>query len=186
MGGLDKGLVRYQQRPLIEWVLDALPPQVVQRVISCNRNQEIYAHYGQTVADQPNAADAKSPFCYAGALAGILAGLALCLEEWVIVTPCDLVYYPQDFAAVAWTALSQHLAQHPSAAKIAVAHDGERRQNLCLLLHRDEAASIAIAMTGSHAVHAWLDARGALSIAWPDLRAFTNVNDLTTLEQLGA
>jgi len=138
--------------------------------------------YGQTIADDPRFADADRP--YAGAMVGILAGLGICTQDWVIVTPCDLVYYPREFAAQAWSALHQHLALHPDAAKIAVAHDGERRQNLCLLLHCDEATGIANAITTSHAVHAWLDARGALSIPWPESRAFTNVNDLATLADL--
>jgi molybdopterin-guanine dinucleotide biosynthesis protein A len=180
MGGVDKGLVVYHHRPLIEWVLHALPPEVSQIVISCNRNLDVYAAYGDTVSDAP------SQDRYAGALAGIRAGLANCRAEWVIVSPCDLIFYPTRFAAVAWAGLSTHLAQHPTAARIAVAHDGERRQNLCLLLHRDEAAELAAALQRSPAVHAWLDARGALSIPWDDLRAFTNVNDLATLQQLDA
>ncbi len=178
MGGMDKGLVCYQQRPLIEWVLAALPPTVQQVVISCNRNQDRYAQYGETVADLP------SEYRYAGALAGIMAGLSRCSTEWVVVSPCDMIYYPTAFASVAWRALSLHLAQHPTAGRIAVAHDGERRQNLCLLIHREEAAGIAAALTQSHAVHAWLDARGALGVPWPDTRAFTNVNDLETLQHL--
>lgn len=180
MGGLDKGLVRYQDKPLVQWVKEALPSAVKQIIISCNRHPEEYAQYGQTIHDLP------SEFTYGGALSGILAALSQCQQDWVIVAPCDLIYYPIDFAEVAWTALSKHLQQNPHAAKIAVAHDGERRQNLCLLLHRDQQHSIAEALKTNHAVHGWLSDRHALDIPWADKQAFLNVNDLTVLAGLTA
>ena len=43
MGGADKGLVEYRGRPLIEWVLEVLTPQVDELVISANRNLDTYA-----------------------------------------------------------------------------------------------------------------------------------------------
>lgn len=176
MGGQDKGLLVLHNQPLIYWVIQALPASVRQRVISCNRHLDIYARYGEVVADQPS--DTR----YAGALAGLLAGLPYCKCDWVLVAPCDLVHYPTGFVDVAWHALSAHLAAHPHAARIAVAHDGERRQNLCLLVHRDEAAGIAEALKTSHAVHHWLSARQALDIPWLDQRAFMNINDPVALQ----
>ncbi len=49
MGGADKGLIDYQGRPLVEWGLAALAPQVGEIVISANRNIERYAAYGYRV-----------------------------------------------------------------------------------------------------------------------------------------
>ena len=68
MGGADKGLVDYQGRPLIEWALAALRPQVDQLVISANRNLDTYAVYGHRVVPDtlPD---------YPGPLAGVLAAL---------------------------------------------------------------------------------------------------------------
>lgn len=178
MGGLDKGLVLYQNKPLVQWVKEALPSNVKQIVISCNRHPQDYAKYGQTIHDLP------SEFTYGGALSGILAALPLCHHDWVIIAPCDLIYYPTDFAEVAWTALSKHLQQHPQAAKIAVAHDGERRQNLCLLIHKSEIAALTEALKTSRAVHDWLDLRHALDIPWENTKAFLNINDHRQLAAL--
>jgi molybdopterin-guanine dinucleotide biosynthesis protein A len=178
MGGLDKGLVLYQNKPLVQWVKEALPTFVEQVIISCNRHPQDYAQYGQTIHDLP------SEFAYGGALAGILAGLALCQNDWVIITPCDLIYYPTEFAKVAWAALSEHLQDNPHAAKIAVAHDGERRQNLCLLMHKDETNALIDALQNSRAVHRWLDARQALDIPWANAQAFLNINDQQQLAAL--
>ena len=49
MGGADKGLMDYRGRPLVEWVLAALEPQVAEIVISANRHLERYAAYGRRV-----------------------------------------------------------------------------------------------------------------------------------------
>jgi molybdopterin-guanine dinucleotide biosynthesis protein A len=178
MGGLDKGLVLYQGKPLVQWVKAALPSPVNQIIISCNRHPQDYSQYGQTIHDLP------SEFTYGGALSGILAALPLCQNDWVIITPCDLIYYPTEFAQVAWTALSQLLLQHPQAAKIAVAHDGERRQNLCLLMHKDETQMLIDALQTSRAVHHWLEARHALDIPWANAKAFLNINDRKQLDAL--
>lgn len=178
MGGLDKGLVLYQDKPLVQWVKERLPTSVEQIVISCNRHPQDYAQYGQTIHDLP------SEFTYGGALSGILAALPLCQHDWVIISPCDLIYYPTDFAQVAWTALAKQLEQNPHAAKIAVAHDGERRQNLCLLMHKSEITMLTEALKNSRAVHDWLDARQALDIPWENKQAFLNINDKTMLAAL--
>ena len=170
MGGLDKGLVVYQDKPLVQWVKEALPSAVKQIIISCNRHPQDYAQYGQTIHDLP------SEFSYGGALSGILAALPLCEYDWAIIAPCDLIYYPTDFASSAWIKLCDHLQQHPNAAKIAVAHDGERRQNLCLLIHKNEIDGLIDALKISRAVRHWLDTRQALDIAWADAHAFLNMN----------
>ncbi|GAC1373278.1 MAG: molybdenum cofactor guanylyltransferase [Aquirhabdus sp.] len=178
MGGLDKGLILYQDKPLVQWVKEALPSAVEQIIISCNRHPQDYAQYGQTIHDLP------SEFTYGGALSGILAALPLCQHDWVIITPCDLVYYPTEFAEVAWTALAKHLEQNPQAAQIAVAHDGERRQNLCIFMHKDEISALTEALKISRAVHDWLDARHALDIPWVNAQAFLNINDQKQLAAL--
>ena len=42
MGGVDKGLVSWQKKPLIEYAIAAIEPQVDQLILSCNRNIEAY------------------------------------------------------------------------------------------------------------------------------------------------
>jgi molybdopterin-guanine dinucleotide biosynthesis protein A len=50
MNGNDKGLVIWQDAPLISHVLKNLPKDDV--VISCNRNLAIYSQYGRVVSDK--------------------------------------------------------------------------------------------------------------------------------------
>jgi molybdenum cofactor guanylyltransferase len=177
MGGLDKGLVVHEGRPMLEHVMARLPVQVVDRVISCNRNIEQYAQYGRVVSDQ---GQHRLPHTYAGPMAGLLAGVPTCQQEWLLVMPCDMLRYPTGFADAAWTALQQHQHKNPHAARLVVAHDGVRRQNLCLLMHQSEWPHLQAAFAHSPAVRDWLDARHALALHWPNADDFINQNTLNT------
>jgi molybdopterin-guanine dinucleotide biosynthesis protein A len=49
MDGKDKGLVELANRPLIEYVITAIKPQVGSIILNANRNQQQYAVYGYPV-----------------------------------------------------------------------------------------------------------------------------------------
>jgi molybdenum cofactor guanylyltransferase len=82
MGGQDKGLILWKQRPLIAYVHDTVKPLTDDLIISCNRNLERY----QAFADQL-VSDEQQDF--PGPLAGVLAGLSVARHEWLLVLACD-------------------------------------------------------------------------------------------------
>lgn len=92
LGGVDKGWVALQGRPLIEWTLDALRPQAAELLISANRNRERYAALGATVVG-----DAR-PEAYDGPLAGLVELLSAARRDWLLCVPCDAVRLPVDLA----------------------------------------------------------------------------------------
>lgn len=49
MGGVDKGLVSLQQKPLIQHVIERLTPQVDEILINANREFEQYQTFGLPV-----------------------------------------------------------------------------------------------------------------------------------------
>ena len=49
MGGVDKGLQLLRGKPMIDWVLARLAPQVAEIVINANQNVATYAKYGHRV-----------------------------------------------------------------------------------------------------------------------------------------
>lgn len=49
MGGVDKGLVAFEDMPLVEHVIGILKPQCGTLVVSANRNEDVYAKYGYPV-----------------------------------------------------------------------------------------------------------------------------------------
>lgn len=82
MGGQDKGLVSWQDTPLIAHVQAVVRPLTDDLIISCNRNHDQYRSYAdQLVSD----AEADFP----GPLAGVLAGLAVARHPWLLVLACD-------------------------------------------------------------------------------------------------
>jgi molybdopterin-guanine dinucleotide biosynthesis protein A len=87
MGGIDKGLIPFMGKPLIEHAIARLTPQVTTILINANRNQDHYAQYGHPVI-----ADHHPDF--AGPLAGFAAGLEYCNTEYLLSVPCDSPVFP--------------------------------------------------------------------------------------------
>ena len=82
MGGLDKGLVAWREKPLIAHLHALTRPLTNDLIISCNRNQAAYAPYADQLVGDGNTD-------FHGPLAGIRAGLAAARHPWLLVLPCD-------------------------------------------------------------------------------------------------
>lgn len=120
MGGLDKGLVTYQKKKLIEHVLDAISPQVGQIIINANRNQPEYQSYGYPVIN-----DELSDF--QGPLAGFYSAMNKSATDYIVTLPCDGPNLPNDLVE----RLSQQVKNEHT---IAVAYDGRRMQPVYALI----------------------------------------------------
>ncbi len=163
MGGADKGLVDYRGRPLVEWVLDAVAPQVGEVVISANRNLEHYAAYGHRVL-----ADTLPGF--PGPLAGVLAALDAVSAEWLLVVPCDTPHLPKDLALrLLGAAQLEHVP-------LAVAADAARLHHSCFLVRTDQHAALAAYLArGERAVRHWQAGLASTAVHF-DAAAFANLN----------
>lgn len=83
MGGRDKGLIEWRGKPLIAHLQALVRTLGDDLIISCNRNQALYAPYAdQLVADEHDD--------FPGPLAGIRAGLAVARHRHLLVLPCDV------------------------------------------------------------------------------------------------
>ena len=163
MGGADKGLLDYQGRPLIEWVLDALAPQVGEIVISANRNLERYAAYGRRVLP-----DTLPDF--PGPLAGVLAALQAVTADWLLVVPCDTPHLPADLA------LRLLGAAQLESVPLAVAEDAARVHHSCFLVHTDQRDPLAAFLaSGERAVRHWQAQLSSTRVRF-DAAGFANFN----------
>jgi len=82
MGGVDKGLVEFRGRTMVEQVLERLRPQVDELIINANRNGERYAAFGYPVfADEIEALPDRSPAC--------TPVLSRASHPLVATAPCD-------------------------------------------------------------------------------------------------
>lgn len=171
MGGLDKGLVAFGGRPLIERAIERLRPQVAAVMISANRNLDRYRALGLPVL--LDAEEGLEPF--PGPLAGMLAGLRALKTRWLAVVPCDAPFLPTDLVA--------HLADSLAGSRAAVAYLGDRIEPVFCLLNRDLADDLALALAhGERRAEAWLRGVGAAPAEFLLAEGFTNFN---TLRELG-
>ena len=98
MGGEDKGLLKLKDKPLAEWVLARIAPQVDEIFISANRNLDTYRAFGYAVL--PDKTEG-----FAGPLAGIARGLLDAKHELILSVPCDTPFLPDDLVARLMSAL---------------------------------------------------------------------------------
>jgi len=167
MGGEDKGLALFSGRPLVEWVIEALKPQVRSLLINANRNRERYARYGYPViADEIDG--------YQGPLAGFAGAMAAVKTPWILTLPCDGPFPAPDLMERLATAL---LAQD---AEIAVARDAVRMQPVYALIPVVLAPSLnAFLAAGERKIDRWYALhRIALADFSDRPNCFANINSV--------
>jgi len=168
MGGEDKGLADLAGRPMLEYVLDALRPQVGSILVSANRNRERYSAYGCTVV-------ADTLENYPGPLAGVASALQHLATDYLLVVPCDAPLLATDLAP------RLHAACVAAGAEAAVASDGLRVQPVFLMLRATVAPGLqAYLAGGGRRVDAWLMQLRLAQVDFSDEpECFVNVNDPT-------
>lgn len=175
MGGEDKGLTLLHGGPMVQHVIELLRPQVSSIVISANRNQQRYEEFGYPVVS-----DMDDQFN--GPLAGIASAIQMTDSPLVLVTPCDTPLLPANLAEKLNGALKS------SSSQIAVAHDGERMQQLCFLASRTILKSITEQLEqDQRRVYRWLDSLNPAVCHFDSSMPFFNINtpeQQSTIEQM--
>lgn len=164
LGGVDKGWVALDGRPLIEHALSRLTPSVGSVVISANRHLDRYRGLGYPVVED------RLPD-HPGPLVGLLSTMQQIESPWTLVMPVDMPWLPSSLVAVL-------AVQCADEVDILVADDGERLQPLVALLRTSLRDDLATWLAGGEAKvlrwyerHAW---RGVDFSAFVD--RFVNVN----------
>jgi len=168
-GGLDKGLITYQDKPLIEHVIYAVKDQVDDIVVSANRNFESYKQYSAKVIGDPIED-------YQGPLAGIAACLKYCKHELVLVVACDMPVLPADLV----TRLLGEI-QHHSVSITSV----DNHHQLALLIKREMAGSIQQCLNNKQLkLIQWVESVAYNTVSFDDkAEAFINLNRLSTTDK---
>lgn len=115
MGGLEKGLVLLQEKPLISHVIARLTPQVDEILINANRELTSYQALNLPILQDENPD-------FIGPLAGFSLGLQHCKHDYLLTVPCDSPLLPLDLAQRLLTAMSQHHADIAVASSAGNAH----------------------------------------------------------------
>jgi molybdenum cofactor guanylyltransferase len=171
MQGQDKGLVLLNKQPMIEYVIDILKPQVSNLLINANRNHEQYAKYGFGIVS-----DELSGYC--GPLAGMASALNKIKTAYMLTTPCDSPFIPDDLVQRLVTSLESENAD------ISVAHNGERMQPVFCLMKKELLTSMNDYLSqDKRKLDKWFK-QHALAIAdFSDIpKTFDNLNTLEDIE----
>ena len=169
MGGVDKGLQALRGKPMAQWALERLAPQVDEILINCNQNLDAYARFGyRLVPDEIGG--------FAGPLAGLHASLKAAAHPLVVTVPCDSPFLPSD--------LVSRLKQHLNGKDLAVAKTGDQPHPVFSLVRRDVLANLeAFLRSGGRKIDAWYASLATVEVSFDDeADAFRNIN---TLDELG-
>ena len=163
MGGVDKGLQLLRGRPMVEWVLGRLAPQVDEILVNANQNLEAYARLGYRVVP-----DAIGGF--AGPLAGLHAGLSAASHPLAVTVPCDSPFLPLDLVARLRAALG--------ASDLAVAKTGDQPHPVFSLVRRAVLDHLAQYLaSGGRKIDAWYATLKVVEVPFDDKAdAFRNIN----------
>jgi molybdopterin-guanine dinucleotide biosynthesis protein A len=174
MGGVDKGLVPFQGKPLVAHVLERLKPQVDDILVNANRELPTYEQFGYPVIP-----DAIGGF--AGPLAGLHAGMTAARHELVATVPCDSPFLPTDLIARLQAALQRQ------DADLAVAKTGDQPHPVFCLCRRALLPNLTQFLeNGGRKIDAWYAGVKTVMVPFDDEEhAFANINtpeELSCLE----
>jgi molybdenum cofactor guanylyltransferase len=169
MGGVDKGLQLLHGKPLAQWAIERLAPQVDEVLVNCNQNLEAYARFGRRlVPDEVGG--------YAGPLAGLHAGLKAAAHPLVVTVPCDSPFLSLSLVKKLFAALKDN--------DLAVAKTGDQPHPVFSLVRKDVLQNLEqFLASGGRKIDAWYAALRTIEVSFDeDADAFRNIN---TLEELG-
>jgi molybdopterin-guanine dinucleotide biosynthesis protein A len=179
MGGIDKGLVPFMGKPLIEHAITRLTPQSGTILINANRNQDRYAQYGHAViADQhPD---------FAGPLAGFAAGLEHCNTEYLLSVPCDSPVFPLDLSERMLETMINTQSDLVYASSIDQSGATWTQPVFCLMRRSVQQSLQDFLGQEGRKIDRWFEALPSSTVVFADDAAFANTNtpeELQALEQ---
>jgi len=169
MGGVDKGLQPFRGKPMAQWAIERLAPQVDELIVNANQNRSDYARFGfRVIADELSG--------FAGPLAGLHAGMKAASRDLVVTVPCDSPFLPSDLVARLRAALG--------ANELAVAKTGAQPHPVFSLVSRAVLPHLeSFLVSGGRKIDAWYATLKVVEVAFDDEEdASRNIN---TREELG-
>lgn len=175
MGGVDKGLVAFLGKPMIEHVLQRLKPQVDEILINANRELAQYGDLGYPVIEDEIGG-------FAGPLAGLHKALQVSEHAYVLSVPCDSPFLPHNLVERLMNGLVER------DADLAVAKTGQQSHPVFCLCRRALLPNLdAYLQDGGRKFEAWYSTLEVAEVQFNDnAKAFANVNtpeELLWLEQ---
>ncbi|MCF8166339.1 MAG: molybdenum cofactor guanylyltransferase [Rhodoferax sp.] len=182
MGGIDKGLIPFHGKPLIESAISRLKPQVSTILINANRSIAKYSHYGYPVLmdETPD---------FSGPLAGFSVGLKHCKTPYLLTSPCDSPLLPTDLAQKMAAELKDNDLELVFASS--KEEDGKiwSQPVFCLMKSNLQDSLDAFLSKGDLKIDRWFKELRSGTVVFENPQAFANVNtpeELAALEKVSS
>lgn len=174
--GQDKGLIEIAGKPMIEYVIESISPQVKHLFLSANRHLDVYRRWGFEVFSDAD------PEGFQGPLAGLLMALIRTPTDWLLSVPCDVPFLPDTLVEKLLSAV-----QADKYDCVVVSVEGAM-QPVCVLCHRRVSAALQqFLMSGQRKTGLFLRQQRLCLVDFPDDgHTFRNINtpsDVRWLEQ---
>jgi len=170
-GGINKALIQFFDRPLIEHVIDALRPQVDQILISANRNIVELSYFGYSVIED----NLKN----SGPLGGIASLIDHVTTDLAIVTTCDTMHIPENFVSELETSRTKNKAD------IAIAKNDIGIQRLNFSTTKETLAGARdFLKTGNLTVAQWQNEINACEVRFSSTEKLLPLYNINTPEDL--
>jgi molybdopterin-guanine dinucleotide biosynthesis protein A len=179
MGGIDKGLVSFMGKPLIEHAIARLGPQVASILINANRNHDRYAQYGHAVITDQHPD-------FAGPLAGFAAGLEHCNTEYLLSVPCDSPVFPLNLSEQLLKEMISKKSDLVYASSVDTTGTTWTQPVFCLMRRNVQPSLKEFLDQGGRKIDRWFEALPSSTVIFADEAAFANTNtpeELQALEQ---
>jgi molybdopterin-guanine dinucleotide biosynthesis protein A len=182
MGGIDKGLIPFHGKPLIESAIAKLKPQVQTIVINANRNITKYAGYGYPVImdETPD---------FSGPLAGFSVGLKACKTPYLLTSPCDSPLLPNNLAEVLSAEMESGEFELVYASSKETDGKVWAQPVFCLIRTNLQDSLASFLLKGDLKIDRWFKELRSSTVIFNDPQVFANVNtpeELKSLEAISA
>jgi molybdopterin-guanine dinucleotide biosynthesis protein A len=179
MGGVDKGLIPFHDKPLIESAIAKLKTQTQSIIINANRNITKYASYGYPVImdETPD---------FSGPLAGFSVGLKACRTPYLLTSPCDSPLLPSN--------LAQLLSAEMERGDFELVYASSKEANgkiwaqpvFCLIRANLLDSLTNFLLKGDLKIDRWFKELRSSTVIFEDPLVFANVNTPEELKSLEA
>ncbi|MBU3540906.1 molybdenum cofactor guanylyltransferase MobA [Polynucleobacter sp. UB-Tiil-W10] len=182
MGGIDKGLIPFHGKPLIESAIAKLKIQTQTIIINANRNITKYAGYGYPVImdETPD---------FSGPLAGFSVGLKACKTPYLLTSPCDSPLLPSNLAEL----LSAEMERGDFELVYASSKETDGKvwaqPVFCLMRSNLQDSLNQFLQKGDLKIDRWFKELRSSTVIFDDPLFFANVNtpeELKSLEEVSA
>ena len=177
MGGIDKGLIPFHGKPLIESAIAKLKPQVQTIVINANRSITKYATYGYPVVmdETPD---------FSGPLAGFSVGLKACKTPYLLTSPCDSPLLPNNLAELLAAEMESGDFQLVYASSKEADGKVWAQPVFCLMRSNLESSLNQFLQKGDLKIDHWFKELRTSTVVFDDPLVFANVNTPEELKKL--